>query len=162
MNGFTKLSVLAALCALGGASTAVLAQPGGSATPEQLAEQATLLRQGLLKVVGFSFAPVGGMLRHRVPYDAAKVEKSAERIAVLADIIPEVFQTDTRKFPVKTRAKDNIWTNQADFASKANNLKQAALALEAQAKSGDQSGFLKAASTVGKACGACHDDYREK
>jgi cytochrome c556 len=159
MNGFTKLSVVAVL-ALGGAST-VIAQEAGPPTPEQMADQATLLRQGLLKVVGYSFGPVGGMLRNKVPFDAAAVQKAAERVKLLATILPDVFQTDTRKFTVKTKAKENIWTNQADFATRAGDLKTAARALEEAAKGGDQGAVLKAAESVGKACGACHNSYRE-
>jgi cytochrome c556 len=160
MNRFTKLSVVA-LCAIGGAST-VLAQDAGPPTPEQLAEQATLVRQGLLKLVAFSFGPVGGMLKNQVPFDAAAAQKSATRIQALATMLPDVFQTDTRKFTVKTRAKENIWTNQADFASKASDLEKAAGALGDAAKGGDKAATMAAARNVGKACAGCHDNYREK
>lgn len=108
MNGFTKLSVLA-LCALGGASTAVVAQTQGPASPEQVAEQATLLRQGLLKVMGWAYTGhVGPMLRHRAPFNATVVEINAQRVAELADMLPEAFQLDTHTFQVKTKAKDSI------------------------------------------------------
>jgi cytochrome c556 len=160
MNRFTKLSVVA-LCALGGAST-VLAQDAGPPTPEQVAEQATLLRQGLLKLVGWSFGPVGGMLKNQMPFDASVVQKSAGRIQQLATMLPDTFSTDTHKFTVKTKAKENIWTNQADFASKAGDLEKAANALGEAAKGGDKTATMQAARNVGKACAGCHDNYREK
>jgi cytochrome c556 len=54
------------------ATSAVIAQEGGGPpTPEQQAEQAVLTRQGLLKVVGFYMGPLGGMLKNKVPFDAA-------------------------------------------------------------------------------------------
>ena len=127
-----------------------------------MAQQATELRQGLLKVMGWSMAPVGAMLRNKAPFDAAVVQKSATRIEELATMIPDAFQTDTHKFQVKTKAREGIWTNMGDFSSKADNLQKAAEAMSEAAKSGDKGTTLKAAATVGKACGACHDNYREK
>jgi len=49
-----------------------------------------------------------------------------------------------------------------DFAKKANDLHEAAVALEAAGKKADKSGILDAAGKVGNACKACHDEYREK
>jgi cytochrome c556 len=161
MNSFTKLTVVA-LCVLGGAETIALAQGGGPPTPEQAAQEATLRRQGLLKLVSWSYAPVGGMLKNQTPFDAATVQKSAARIQGLAEMLPDAFQTDTRKFQFKTAAKENIWTNQADFASKASDLEKAAVAMAEAAKGGDKTATMQAARNVGKACAGCHDNYREK
>ena len=161
MNRFAKSSLIA-LCALAPVS-AVLAQNGGPPTPEQQAEQAVLTRQGLLKVMGMYMAPLGGMLKNKVPFDAAAASKSATHIAELGSMIPDVFAFDTRnKTSVKTKAQDGIWTNQADFAAKADDLVKAANALLDAAKTGDKGATLKAAGAVGKACGACHDNYKSK
>ena len=161
MNRFVKPSLIA-LCALAPICAAV-SQEAGPATPEQQMEQAIQTRQGVLKVMGFYMAPLGGMLKNKVPFDAAAATKSATHIAQLGGMIPDVFQFDTRKnSAVKTKAQDGIWTNQADFASKADDLVKAANALTDAAKSGDKGTTLKAAAAVGKACGACHDNYRNK
>ena len=74
MNRFAKSSLIA-LCALVPV-TAVLAQE--AQTPEQQADAAVLTRQGLLKVMGMYMAPLGGMLKNKVPLDAAVVTKSGE------------------------------------------------------------------------------------
>jgi cytochrome c556 len=161
MNRFAKSSLIA-LCALAPVPT-LLAQDAAPPTPDQQAEQAVLTRQGLLKVMGFYMAPLGGMLKNKVPFDAATAGKSAAHIEQLGDMIPDVFTPDTRKATnVKTKAQDGIWTNQADFKSKADDLVKAATALADAAKSGDKGTTLKAAGAVGKACGACHDNYRNK
>ena len=159
MNGFAKLGLVAA-CALVGASTVVAQDAAPS--PQQQAEMATQTRKGLYDLIGMNFGPVGGMLKNKVPFDAATVQKNAGRIKVLSTMIPEVFQTDTHTFQVKTKAKENIWTNVADFGSKADDLQKAAAALEDAAKTGDKGATLRAAGAVGKACGACHDNYRDK
>jgi cytochrome c556 len=89
--------------------------------------------------------------------------KSATHIAQLGTIIPDVFVFDTRSATaVKTKAQEGIWTNSSDFKSKADDLVKAANALVEAAKSGDKGTTLKAAAAVGKACGACHDNYRNK
>jgi cytochrome c556 len=139
-----------------------LAQDSGPASPEEAAQKAVELRQSLFRVIGFSFGPVGGMLKNKVPFDAAVAAKAGARIEELATIIPEVFNEDTRKFQVKTKAREGIWTNKSDFQSKADGLNKAAAALSTAAKGGDKKSVLQAAAAVGKACGACHDDYREK
>lgn len=161
MNRFAKSSLIA-LCALAPVS-AVLAQDAGPPTPEQQAEQAVLTRQGLLKVMGFYMAPLGGMLKNKVPFDAAAAGKSATHIEQLGTMLPDVFAFDTRnKTSAKTKAQDGIWTNTADFNAKADDLVKAAAALVEASKSGEKGATLKAAGAVGKACGACHDNYRNK
>ena len=161
MNRFAKSSLIA-LCAIAPVS-AVLAQDAAPPTPEQQAEQAVLTRQGLLKVMGFYMAPLGGMLKNKVPFDAAVAGKSGTSIEALGAMIPDVFVFDTRKATnVKTKAQDGIWTNAADFKSKADDLVKAATALVEASKSGDKGTTLKAAGAVGKACGACHDQFRDK
>jgi cytochrome c556 len=140
------------------------AEEAAPPSPEQVAKSAIETRQGLFKVMAASFGPVGGMLRNRVPFDAAVVEKNAGRVEVLAGMIPELYLNDTRKAGagVKTGALDGIWTGQADFKAKADDLGKAANALVAAAKSGDKAKTLAAAGAVGKACGSCHDSYRAK
>lgn len=161
MNRFAKSSLIA-LCALAPVS-ALLAQEAGPATPEQQAEAAVLTRQGLLKVMGMYMAPLGGMLKNKVPFDAAVAAKSGQHIAELGSMIPDVFAADTRnKTSAKTKAQDGIWTNQADFKAKADDLVKAANALVEAAKGGEKGATLKAAGAVGKACGSCHDNYRNK
>jgi cytochrome c556 len=139
-----------------------LAQDSGPGTPEEAAQKAVELRQSLFRVIGFSFGPVGGMLKNKVPFDAAVAAKAGERIEELATIIPDVFNEDTRKFQVKTKAREGIWTSKADFAAKADDLAKAAAGLTAAAKGGEKKAVLQAAAAVGKACGACHDNFREK
>ena len=130
-------------------------------TPQQQAEKAVKTRQGLFDVQAFAFGPVGAMLKG-APFDAALVQKEAARIRTTASMIPDVFQLDTHQFPVTTQTREGVWTHKSDFEQKAQNLQAAAAELEAAAKTGDRGTTLKAAEAVGKACGNCHDDYREK
>ena len=159
MKCFAKLA-LAAFCSLSVISVA-LAQDA-PASPEEQAQQAAELRQSVFKLMGWSMGPLAAMLRNRMPFDAAVAQKSAGRIEQLAPMISDVFQQDTRKFKVKTKAREGIWTNKSDFDAKAQELLKAANALVAAAKTGEKGATLKAAGAVGKACGSCHDDYRDE
>ncbi|MEJ1965077.1 MAG: cytochrome c [Gammaproteobacteria bacterium] len=79
------------------------------------------------------------MLKNKVPFDAAAAQKTGDRLAELAVFIPDTFATDARKATsVKTKARDGIWTNMADFKAKSDDLVKAAQALSAAAKSGDK------------------------
>jgi len=151
---------LAACCSVAFATLAV-AQTAPP-TPEEQAQMATETRQGLFKLINHYMAPLAGMIRKRTPFDAALAEKNAQRIQQLSPMIVEVFAPDTRKFQVKTQAREGIWASMADFSAKADDLGTAAAALAAAAKSGDQGATLKAAAAVGKACGNCHDNFRDK
>jgi cytochrome c556 len=150
---------LAALCSVAALSVAVA--QNAPPTPEQQAANAVKTRKGLFDVQAFAFGPVGAMLKG-APFDAAVAQKAASRVQVTASMIPEVFQNDTRKFTVETKAREGIWTNKSDFESKAHDLQSAAEALETAAKGGDKGATLKAAGAVGKACGSCHDQFRDK
>jgi cytochrome c556 len=132
------------------------------ASPEEQAQQAVELRQGLFKLIGYSFDPIGGMLKNKVPFDAALAQKSAARIEALAPMITELFANDTRKFTLKTKAREGIWTSKSDFQAKNDDLVKAAGALTTAAKSGDKKATMQAAAAVGKACGGCHDNFRDK
>jgi cytochrome c556 len=61
-----------------------------------------------------------------------------------------------------TRAKPEIWENKADFESKMNDLKTAAAALQKTTTGGDREAITADVGAVGKACKACHDEYKSK
>jgi len=158
MRLLAKIGVAACCATVLSVASAQNAPP----TPEEQATEMTATRQGLFKLMGFNMDPMAAMLRKRIPYDAAQVQKSAARIEALAPIIPDLFKLDTRKFQVKTKAREGIWNSQADFNAKADELAKAAAALSAAAKGSDQGATLKAIGAVGKACGNCHDNFRDK
>jgi cytochrome c556 len=159
MNRFSKLG-FAAFCSVAAISIAIA--QNGPMTPQQRAEGAVKLRQGLFDVQSFAFAPVGAMLKNQAPFNAEAAQTAAKRIEMTSSMIPDVFKTDTSKFTLKTRALEGIWTNTADFQQKARDLNQAATNLEMAAMGGDKAATMQAAVAVGKACGACHDQFRAK
>ena len=145
----------ATLGALAGASAA-LAQ--GSPAEQKAVEQ----RQALFKEIDKAFKPVGEIVKRKAPYDAAVVQESAAKLATLAPKIPDVFAVDTHAATaIKTKARENIWTNLPDFKAKSEALVKALESLAAAGKSGDEKALRPAFATVGKACSACHDNYKD-
>jgi cytochrome c556 len=153
MNRLARLG-LVVVCAMSGVST-VTAQ---DADPLKSAVET---RQSLLKLINWSFAPVGLMLKNKVPVDAAAAQKSAARLKQLATFLPDVFAVDTHKATASTKAREGIWTNLSDFASKADDLQKAAAALEEAARGGDKAATITAARAVGVTCGGCHKAYKD-
>lgn len=159
MKRVSKLG-LAALCSV--AAISVGMAQGGPQTPEQKAQAAVKVRQGLFEVQNFSFAPVAAMLRG-APFNQQVVETAAKRIEMTSSMIPDVFKTNTSKFTnLTTKARDSIWSNMSDFDQKAQALNMAAQNLEMAAMSGDAGMTKQAAVAVGKSCGNCHDQFKNK
>jgi cytochrome c556 len=153
---------LTALCAFAPVYSALAQDAPAPPSADEQAQQAVDLRQSLFRLINYSWGPVAGMLKNKVPFDAATVQKSSARLEQLAPIIGEVFQTDTHKTTLKTKAREGIWTNKSDFTAKNDDLVKAVQGLSAAAKSGDKKQVMQAAAGVGKACGACHDNFRDK
>jgi cytochrome c556 len=159
MNRLTRIGVAAALTA----ASALAFPQAGPPNPEAQAKSAIETRQGVFKLIANQNGPIGAMQRNQREFDAALVTKNAARIQVLAEMIPELYTADTRQFKtIKTAALDGIWNSQADFKAKADGLVAAAGALVTASKTGDKAATMKAAADVGKACGACHDNFRAK
>ena len=157
MNRFVSFGVAAGLLA----SAAVWAAP---AKDEAEAKKAIETRSAHFKDMGKAMEPIAEIMRRKAPFDAAVVEKQSAQITELSKKIPALYEIDTRQFKdIKTEAVDGIWASQADFNAKADGLTKAATALNAWAKPGaDAAEFTKNAAVVGKACSACHDNYRVK
>lgn len=160
MNRLTRIGVVAAAIA-GSAIAFSQAGPGGP-NPEAAARSAVENRQAVFKLIGSQSGAIGGLARPNAPApDLAAVARSAERIQVLAGMIPELFANNPNvPASVKTRALPAIWTNAADFKAKAEALQKAAGAVAAAAKSGNVDATKAAARDVNGACSSCHEGYR--
>jgi cytochrome c556 len=156
MNRLTRFGVAATLAVI---SVAAFPQ-GAPPNPDKVAIET---RQGLFKLISNQNGPIGAMFRPNGTFDAAVAARNADRIKVLAGMIPELFARDTHNFKdVPSRALDAIWTSQADFKAKADALAAAAEGVAAAAKTGDKDATQKANAEIGKACGGCHDAFRAK
>ena len=148
-----KMVMVAVAAAVGlGASFHAAAQ----AKPEQLVKQ----RQSGMALIGWYFGPIGAMMRGDRPYDAAVVMRNADYLEVLSKMPQEGFQPSTKD--EKTKAKPEVWTDKAKFDKAMENMQAEMAKFKQVAHGGDQGAIKAQFGAVGKACAACHDDFRMK
>lgn len=147
-----KTSLLAAALAVAVMSGEALAQ----AKPEQLVKQ----RQAVMTLQGKYFGPMAGMAQGRIPYDAKIVQRNAGFLDNLSRMPWDGFADSTKD--VKSAALPAIWTDSAKFAEAADRLQNEASKLYSVSRSGDEAAVKEQIGAVGKACGGCHESFRQK
>jgi cytochrome c556 len=143
---------------------ATLATPLGfakEASSEKQANTAVDFRKALLQLVRSNMGPLGAMAKGQIDYDADVMTTNSLRIGQLASMMGDYFELDTRKFPVKTDARDVVWEEMDDFKSKTQDLINAAANLQEVALAKDESNYRKAIGDLGSTCKACHDKFKK-
>jgi cytochrome c556 len=133
-----------------GYASSVLAQ----AKPEVLVKQ----RQAAMTLQGKYFGPLGAMAQGKAPYNADIAARNAGYLAALSQMPWDGFQASTKD--EKSKALPAIYENETKFKEAQDRFHGAVTKLVAAAK--DEAAFKAAAGEVGKACGACHNDFRAK
>ncbi len=118
-------------------------------------------RQSWYALVGANFGPMVAMVKGEMPWDTARLQGFAHDLATLTTLDVMRGFTDGSDRGT-TRAKPEIWENKADFRRKLDDLKQAAVKLRDAADSGDRAIISAQVADTGKACKACHDEYKAK
>ncbi|MCY4358749.1 MAG: cytochrome c [Gammaproteobacteria bacterium] len=153
------LMLICALCVVA-SGTFFVANAQEEMTPEELAASAVSFRKALFRTIYFNLRPIGAMAQG-APFDAEVAQRNANRIAVIASMIPEVFAENTSEFSmIETTALPTIWENMEDFESKAQALIDNANAFSEAASTGDFNQAMGAFRAFGGSCGNCHDTYR--
>lgn len=149
-----KKTVLAAAAAiaLGAVGGAALAQ----VKPEVLVKQ----RQAGMTLIGKYFGPLGGMAQGKAPFNAQLVQRNADYLATLSQMPWDGFDPSTAK--EKSRAKPELFKETQKVKELVDRLQGEVKKLQSVAKGGDEAATKAQIGAVGKACGACHDAYREK
>lgn len=124
----------------------------------QKPEDAVKYRQSALTVMANHFGRIGAMVNGRVPFDAKAAQDSAHVVATLSSLPWAGFTANTES--LKSRAKPEIWKEQAKFKDASDKLVTEAAKLEAAAKTGNLDTIKTAFGAVGGSCKACHDAFR--
>ncbi|MGH8670135.1 MAG: c-type cytochrome [Burkholderiales bacterium] len=138
--------------ALGAGASSALAQ----AKPEVLVKQ----RQAAMTLIGKYFGPLGGMAQGKVPYNAQVVQRNAGFLDNLSRMPWDGFHESTQD--VKSRALPAIWKDSDKFKQAASRLENEVAKLYQVSRSGDEAAVKAQIGAVGKSCGGCHDDFRQK
>jgi cytochrome c556 len=127
----------------------------------QKPEDAVKYRQSAMFVMANHFGRIGAMVQGRVPYDAAAATANAEVVATMSRL-PFVGFVEGTAGSTKGTAKANIWTDRAKFDQGAKSMQEEVQKLLAAARTNNLDNVKAAFGNVGKACKACHDDYRNQ
>jgi len=146
------MAVVVAL-ALGAAAGAALAQ----AKPEQLVKQ----RQSVMTLQGKYFGPMAAMAQGKAPYNADIVRRNAAFLDNLTRMPWDTFEPSTKDVK-PSGALPAIWEQSAKFKEAASRLENEANKLYEVSRSGDEAAVKAQIGAVGKACGGCHESFRQK
>jgi len=124
--------------------------------PEILVKQ----RQAVMTLQGKYFGPLAAVAQGKAPYDAAAVQRNAGFLDNLSRMAWDGFDPSTRN--EKSRVLPAVYDNNAKFKEAASRLENEASKLAALSRTGDEAAVKAQIGAVGKSCGACHDDFRQK
>lgn len=116
-------------------------------------------RKALMKETGKQAGAGASMIKGETPFDLDKAKAILATFENTAAKAPTLFP-DTAKTGGETAALPAIWDNKADFESRFTKLGGDAKA--AQGTVTDLASFKTAFGVIGKDCGGCHEQYREK
>jgi cytochrome c556 len=125
----------------------------------QKPEDAIKYRQSVMTVMGNHLGRIGAMAQGRVPFDAKSAADNAAIVVTMSKLPWVAFGEGTDK-GLPTRAKPEIWKDQAKVKDLSTKMMAEAEKFEAAAKTGNLDTIKAAVGDLGKTCKACHDDYR--
>lgn len=124
--------------------------------PEILVKQ----RQAVMTLQGKYFGPLAAVAQGKAPYNAATVRRNAGFLDNLSRMAWDGFDPGTRN--EKSRALVAVYDNNAKFREAASRLENETSKLVALSNGGDEAAVKAQIGAVGKTCGGCHDDFRQK
>ena len=124
-------------------------------------EDAIKYRQSALFVMSQHFGRINAMATGRAPFDAKVASDNADVVASMSKLPWAAFGPGTDKGG-DTKAKPEIWTEQAKFKEANEKLVAETAKLAAAAKTGNLDAVKTAVTATAGTCKACHDAFRNK
>lgn len=140
------------------AAACALAAPA-QAQSFQKPEDAIKYRKSALTVLAAHFGALGAMANGRAPFDAKAAANHADVVAVVSHLPWAGFVPGSDKG--ETRAKPEIWSQEAKFKGAAEKMQGDLAKLAAAAKTGNLDTMKAAFGPAAASCKACHDDFRK-
>ena len=126
------------------------------AKPETLVKQ----RQSAMTLQNKYFGPMAGMAQGKLPFNAPVIARNAGYLETLSHMAWDGF--DPRTTGEKSRALPEIYSDAGKFKAAQDSFQANAAKLAAASKGGDEAAIKAAIGAVGKDCGGCHDNFRQK
>ena len=124
--------------------------------PDVLVKQ----RQSAMVLMGKYWGPVNSIGQGKIPYDANVVQRNVGYVDTLSKMPWDGFTPATKE--VKSRALPPVFDDTAKFKQAQDRFTGELTKLVEVSKKGDESAVKSQILAVGKTCGGCHDDFREK
>jgi len=147
--------------ALAAAAATLLSLAAPASAQFAKTEDAIKYRQSALFVMGQHFGRINAMATGRVPFDAKVAADNADVVTSMSKLPWAAFGTGTDKGG-DTKAKAEIWTEQAKFKEANEKLVAETVKLAAAAKTGNLDAVKTAVTATAGTCKACHDAFRNK
>jgi cytochrome c556 len=126
------------------------------AKPETLVKQ----RQAKMILQGKYFGPLVAVAQGKIAYDAALVQRNAGFLDNLTRMAWDGYDPSTRN--EKSRTLPAVYDNNAKFREYASQLEYQTSRLVALSKGADEAAVKAQIGAIGKTCGGCHEDFRQK
>lgn len=150
-----KATWIIALCgclAIGGAAAATAADE-----PAQILKY----RQNVMKSISDNIGNIAMVAKGEVTF-VGNVAANARAIRDGLQMAGPLFPEGTGKEAGKSRSLPSIWQDNAKFVEAMKASQAAAENMVAAAETNDLGQIQKALGALGKTCGGCHDNFREK
>jgi cytochrome c556 len=147
-----KRSAIAIALCLSAAAFGVQAQM----KPEDQVKQ----RRAGMAVIGYNFGSLGAMAQDKKPYSKEEAARNADLVVALSEYPKQFFGEGTDKVG-DTKALPEVWSKRSVFDERMTKMNEEVKKLPQAART-DLAALKAAVGDVGKACKACHDDFRAK
>ena len=128
-------------------------------------DKAIKARQAMYQLYSFSAGVLGDMAKGKIEYDAELARELAGNLNAAANLGQSAFwpagSDNSNPENLKNRALPKIWETFPAISENAQQLKDAAAVLAAEAGNGIDA-LRGSMGAVGKSCKGCHDEYRAK
>lgn len=138
-----------------------LAVVSAGAIAQTKPEDAIKLRQSVMRLIGYNFGSIGAMVNDKKPYNKDEAIRNANRVEALSGHPWEFFGPGTDK-GAETKAKPDIWKDQAKFEAAGKKMETEVAKLAQVAMNGDKAALKTQFGAAGQTCKVCHDDFKEK
>lgn len=120
-------------------------------------------RQAHMQLNSFNLGLLGAMAKGEIDYDAEAAQAAADNLAALSLMDETRYWLEGTEMETlgkeKTEALKAIWSDDSEIGDRQDRLAGAASDM-ADAAGGGLDSLRGAMAPLGKACGACHEDYR--
>lgn len=149
-----KKIVTGSILAVLGLSMSCIAQ--AQVKPDTLVRQ----RQAAMTLQGKYYGPMAGMAQGKVPFNATVIARNAGYLDALSKMAWDGFDPSTTG--EKSRALPEIYSDAGKFKAAQDAFQANITKLVAASKRSDEAAVKAAIGAVGKECGNCHDNFRQK